>query len=93
MKKFEQVRTSAFRKDVRRLAKQGADLSKMETVIDMLAEGQRLPLHYRDHALKGVEKGMRECHITPDWLLVYRYRGDVLILVLVRTGSHTELFE
>jgi mRNA interferase YafQ len=93
MSKYMQDRTSAFRRDVRRLARQGKDLSKLETVMDLLAEGERLPLKYHDHALTGNEKGFRECHVAPDWLLKYRMRGDVLVLVLVRTGSHADLFE
>ena len=59
----------------------------------MLARGETLPASYRDHALTGNWKGHRECHIAPDWLLLYLVREDALVLTLVRTGSHTDLLD
>ena len=64
----------------------------METVIDMLANEQPLPEKYKDHALTGDWKGFRECHIQPDWLLIYEINNNELILYLTRTGSHSDLF-
>lgn len=82
--------STSFRRDVKRLLRKGADLSRLETVIETLVIQQSLDEHYRDHPLVGNWKGHRECHIQPNWLLIYRITGDEL--QLVRTGSHTELF-
>jgi mRNA interferase YafQ len=87
----EIYRTSRFKKDVKRLKKQGKDLSTFKQVIKKLAEDVELEEKYRDHKLIGEVKGKRECHIEPDWLLIYESGEDDLILV--RTGSHSELFE
>ena len=62
------------------------------SVVKMLAKGETLPPQYRDHALTGDLEGTRDCHITPDWLLLYRIENDVLVLTLTRTGSHADLF-
>ena len=64
----------------------------LENVIRMLADGETLPAKYRDHTLTGNYSGFRECHITPDWLLIYEVRESELILVLSRTGTHSDLF-
>lgn len=79
-----------FRKDYKKLKSSGKDLSKLAVVIDTLAEERTLAERYRDHALIGNYKDHRECHIAPDWLLIYQSRETELILV--RTGSHSELF-
>jgi mRNA interferase YafQ len=84
------VRSSRFRRDVRRLEKQGKDLAKLRTVLLLLLEGKPLPSRYRDHALRGDWNGFRDLHIEPDWLLLYRAQGGEL--QLARTGSHAELF-
>jgi len=84
------VRTGQFKKDYKRIKKQGEDLEDLRSVIKMLVEGKPLPPEYRDHTLSGRLKKHRECHIAPDWLLIYRIKGDDLILE--RTGSHSELF-
>lgn len=68
------------------------DISPLLDIIDMLRNGKKLPERNRDHALAGEYRGMRECHIAPDWLLIYRIDAGSLILVLSRTGSHSELF-
>lgn len=81
---------SQFRKDYRKLRSSGKNLDELAIVIDTLAAEQPLPRHYRDHALTGNYSGCRECHIRPDWLLVYQITDTELILL--RTGSHSELF-
>lgn len=83
---------SAFKKDYKRIKKRGYDISLLEKVISLLADGKVLPKEYNDHELKGGYKGCRECHILPDWLLIYEIDGNSLILYLTRTGSHSDLF-
>ncbi|MBQ8229971.1 MAG: type II toxin-antitoxin system YafQ family toxin [Clostridia bacterium] len=84
--------TNRFEKDVKQAQKRGKDLDKLFYVIEKLANGEKLEERYRDHSLVGLYKGCRECHIEPDWLLVYEIFEDVLILSLVRTGTHSDLF-
>jgi len=84
--------TASMKRDVRRLAKQGKDMSKLRTVLLLLADGQPLPPKNRDHVLTGDRASLRECHIEPDWLLVYQIRKSELILLAVDTGSHADLF-
>ena len=81
-----------FKRDYKHIIKRGLNPEHLEKVITILAEGQNLPLKYKDHALSGVYSGYRECHIQPDWLLIYRIKADVLLLVLTRTGTHSDLF-
>ena len=83
---------NSFKKDYKRIVKRGYDIALLENVIRMLADGETLPAKYRDHALTGNYYGFRECHITPDWLLIYEVRESELILVLSRTGTHSDLF-
>lgn len=83
---------STFKKDYKRIKKRGYDTRLLEKVITILAEGKPLPLEYRDHALSGDYSGCRECHIAPDWLLVYEIVERELILYLTRTGTHSDLF-
>jgi mRNA interferase YafQ len=90
--KYEVIRTTRFRKELKKMLKRGADLDKLETVVKMLAQGETLPPQYHDHALTGDMEGTRDCHITPDWLLIYRINGNVLTLTLTRTGTHADLF-
>lgn len=87
---LEVVWSTTFARDYKRLQKQGASLRQLEAVVETLAEQQPLAPRYRDHPLKGNWRSYRECHIQPDWLLIYRVVGDEL--QLVRTGSHAELF-
>ena len=84
--------TSHFHKEYKHVKKGGYDLSLLQKVIDLLLADRPLPLQYRDHALTGDKKAYRECHIQPDWLLMYRIERDRLILVLQRTGTHADLF-
>lgn len=86
------VASALFRKDFRRCAKRGLDLGKLRATLWLLAERRTLPPAMRDHALVGNYRGYRECHIAPDWLLVYRVEDEQLILVAFRTGSHSDLF-
>ncbi len=90
--KYKLSETSRFRKDVKLLLKRGYDISKLKQVIALLLTGSPLPEKYRDHRLIGDKRGTRECHIEPDWLLVYQIQKDVLVLVVVATGTHSDLF-
>ena len=91
MTKYEVKITSRFKKDYKLLKRQGFDLTLLEEPIMLLADGKTLPAKYRDHPLKGNFKGLRECHITPDWLLIYEVDKGNLYLYLTRTGSHSNL--
>lgn len=83
----------SFEKDLKRIKKSGNfNLENLYVVVDKLANGIILEERYRDHKLSGNYEGLRECHINPDWLLIYEIRDDELILVLNRTGSHSDLF-
>ncbi len=84
--------TSRFKKDYKLMLKRGMRPALLEAVVDMLCRRQPLPEKYRDHDLSGDFAGFRECHILPDWLLVYRVEEDRLVLTLFRTGSHSDLF-
>ena len=86
------VMTTQFRKDLKRINKQGKDLSLLKDVLQTLREEQALEEKYRDHALTGNYIGFRECHVQPDWLLVYAINKEELILTASRTGSHSDLF-
>lgn len=83
---------TAFKKDYKRIVKRGYDVRLLEKVIGLLAEQKPLPEQYHDHNLTGNYAGCRECHITPDWLLIYEVDGNELILYLTRTGTHSDLF-
>lgn len=82
----------AFKKDYKRIKKRGYDTRLLEETIRLLAEGKGLPVEYRDHALSGDYSGCRECHIAPDWLLVYEIIEKELLLYLTRTGTHSDIF-
>lgn len=90
--KYEVKFTNQFKKDVKLAKKQNKNLDKLFEVIGILAEGGELDAKYRDHDLSGNYKGTRECHIEPDWLLIYEIRDAVLVLMLYRLGTHSELF-
>ena len=93
MSKYIPERSTKFKKDYKRLQKRGLDMSKLDAVISKLAHGEKLESKYRDHALTGNYKGYRNCHIEPDWVLIYRIDGDRLVLILSETGSHADLIE
>lgn len=84
--------TSRFTKDLKRVHRRGYDIALITAVIKLLAAGEQLPAQYKDHALTGNFAGCRECHITPDWLLVYEIDQTAVILYLTRTGTHSDLF-
>lgn len=92
MNKYEIVSTNKFKKDLKIAIKRGYNMSLIEEVIDILAQGEQLPEKYKDHNLVGNYKGCRECHITPDWLLIYEIDDKQLFLYLTRTGTHSDLF-
>ncbi|MDO4219576.1 MAG: type II toxin-antitoxin system YafQ family toxin [Synergistaceae bacterium] len=84
--------TVAFKKSYKLMKRRGLDISLLDEVIDTLRQGKVLKQKYRDHALSGNYPGFHECHIKPDWLLVYLIEDDILTLTLVNTGSHSDLF-
>lgn len=86
------VTTGQFRKDYKRVKKRGYNISLLETVIDKLLVEETLDERYRDHSLTGNYIGFRECHILPDWLLIYAIDKGTLILMASRTGTHSDLF-
>lgn len=87
------IRFSAkIQKDLKRLKKRKGDLEQFEFVISLLASEQPLPVNHRDHALTGNWGGFRECHVSPDWLLIYRIDQEKSELILTRTGTHSDLF-
>ncbi|WP_278866066.1 type II toxin-antitoxin system YafQ family toxin [Varibaculum cambriense] len=86
------VLSNRFKKDLKLAKKRGLDLELLNSVIKRLVQGKPLAPKHRDHDLGGNFRGFRECHIKPDWLLVYRIDGEDLILFLNRTGSHADLF-
>ena len=92
--KYEIILTSAFKKELKNLKKRNKKLEKLTKVIDMLANDIELDPKYKDHALVNSSNfyNCRECHIEPDWLLVYKKNEIDLILILIETGSHSDLF-
>lgn len=92
MTKYTIKFTTQFKKDYKLAIKRGLKIDLLEQLVASLADGIALPDKNKDHALTGNWVGHRECHILPDWLLVYRIEDDVLILTLARTGTHSDLF-
>ena len=90
--KLEIIASNRFRKDLKLARKRGLKLEKLDAVVEILANQLPLDTRYRDHALTGNYGDFRECHIEPDWLLIYRQDEGVLELFLFRTGSHSDLF-
>ena len=84
--------TTRFKKDVKQISKQGKKLDKLYNIVQKLADKIPLEQKYRDHELRGDYEGFRECHIEPDWLLIYQTDDCGIILLLTRTGSHSDLF-
>jgi len=81
--------TSQFKKDVKRLERRGKDLAKLEKVVGLIMTDSKLEEKYRDHSLSGIWMGSRDCHVEPDWILVYRVNTERLFLE--RTGTHSDL--
>ena len=90
MGRMNVAQTKQFKKDVKRMRKRGKDLEKVKAVIDLLVAGEPLPPKNRDHQLGGNWIGRRDCHIEPDWILIYKLTEDELLLE--RTGTHSDLF-
>lgn len=93
MTRYEIKHTTQFKKDYKLAKRRGLNLSLLKDVISKLANGEALDVKYRDHALSGNWIGHRECHIQPDWLLIYRIEDGILVLTLSRTGTHSDLFD
>ena len=91
---YKVVLTNKFKKDYEKCLKRGLEIQELKTVITLLSEGATLPQKYFDHPLKPSKdyKNCRELHIEPDWLLIYKYNNDNVILYLIRTGTHSDLF-
>lgn len=89
---YDIVWTNAFKKDYKLAQKRHLNIGLLDDIIRTLSRGEPLPDKNRDHALTGDWAGHRECHIQPDWLLIYRFEDNVLILTLARTGTHSDLF-
>ena len=85
--------TNAYKKSYKRAKKRGLNLKLLDDVVEALGQGYKLDDKYRDHALHGNWEGFRECHIQPDWLLIYLVENDVLTLTLVETGTHADIFD
>ena len=90
--KYSIILTGKFKKQLKNLKRQNKDLKLLEKIISTLAKGERLPSKNKDHKLVNNYEGARECHITPDWLLIYEIVEDKLLLILLASGSHSELF-
>ena len=91
--KYEIKLTNQFKKDLKVAKKQGKDIEKLFEIIEKLANQEPLASKYHDHGLTGKYKGCRECHIDPDWLLIYEIIEDIMVLLLYRVGNHSELFK
>ena len=85
--------TTAYKKAYKLMKKRGLDISLLDEVVDLLRQGKQLEKRYHDHGLTGDLAGFRECHIKPDWLLIYLIENDILTLTLIDTGSHSDLFK
>ena len=90
--KYHVKATTQFKREYKLAMKRGRDIQLLDDVIELLADGKQLEEKYRDHPLSGRWEGSRECHILPDWLLIYRLNEGILTLTLPRTGSHSDLF-
>lgn len=84
--------THQYDKDVKVAKKRGLDINKLIEIVCKLANEEKLPIQNRDHALSGNYAGHRECHISPDWLLIYKKTDEIKLITLIRTGSHSDLF-
>lgn len=93
--KYDVVYSTKFKKALKKLIKQGKDINELFDIIDKLANDEKLNMKYKNHSLVNDKyyNDCNECHINPDWLLIYRYNKDKLLLLLIGTGSHSELFK
>lgn len=91
--KYHLEYTTKFKKSYKKMMKRGLKREEFQLLVEKIQNGEKLDKKYKDHILKGKYKGFHECHIQPDWLLIYKIQNDLLILTLVDTGSHAELFD
>ena len=89
---YSLVATGRFKKDLKAIIKRGYNISLLDNIVSLLTKGKKLPAKNKEHSLSGNWKGYKECHITPDWLLIYKIENDILVLTLTRTGTHSDLF-
>ena len=92
MTRYEIKNTTQCKKDYKLARRRGLNMDLLKDVVTRLANGEPLDPRHKDHPLSGEWSGHRECHIQPDWLLIYRYENDILVLALTRTGTHSDLF-
>ena len=90
MTRYEIKNTTQFKKDYKLARRRGLNMDLLKDVVTRLANGEPLDPRHKDHPLSGEWSGHRECHIQPDWLLIYRYENDILVLALTRTGTHSD---
>ena len=93
MSKYKVEASSKFKRDLKRLARRGYDIELLKGIVRVLANGESLPAKNEDHPLKGKWAKYRECHVTSDWVLVYKIDKGTLILALSRTGTHADIFD
>ena len=91
--KYTPYYTNRIKKELHLLEKRGYDMSLFKEAVDMLLDGVKLPVKYRDHPLRGDRRGYRDCHIKDDWVLIYKINMGVLTLILSETGTHSDLLE
>ena len=92
MPKYKLVVTTAFKRDYKKLVKRKYNLDLLTKIVNSLLNGEKLPLKNKDHALTGNWNGYRECHIEPDWLLIWEQYEEELLMLMINTGSHSDLF-
>lgn len=90
--KYVILQTTRYKKELKRTLKRGHDINLIKAIVLKLANGDPLDAKHKDHSLSGSFAGFRECHIAPDWLLIYLIENDIMTLTLTRTGSHSGLF-
>ena len=92
MAKYRYLVTTQFKKDVKLCIKRGKPIVELKSVVEQLLESGQLPARYKPHKLAGPLAGLWECHIQPDWLLIWEQRDDELIIIMIRTGTHSDVF-
>ncbi len=90
--KYEIRASGSYRKDVKLAVRRGLDIEKLLAVVEYLRNGEPLPAQHRNHLLQGEYRGLWECHVTPDWLLIYDREDGIRLITLQRTGTHADLF-
>lgn len=91
--KYRLILSSRFKRGLKTAKKRGLNISLLESIVDSLLQGKNLDQKFKDHPLNGNWSGFRECHIQPDWLLIYLIENDILTLTLIDTGTHADLFK